>query len=428
MLGHWAILCQIILSLPIQSFAPELIEPPALTKIADLDILLLLTVQQSCNKNGVKIPWDKVAENMGPKFTEGAIVQHLSKLRLRREAEGKAVPPPLRRSAGSTMGKYMRANAPSRKRSRDDADGVDEINNHNNGDDESGSARRAKARKIELKECRPGDGLKEQKAEDSDGLTSTDEADDPSWMNKSSKKRKRAHSSVKTKRKGKAKSTRNSFSRGASGFQYSSSEDDVLCVGASFLDLGDDDGLEADSNSSDPPESSDDMPIIKQESRIIRLPVSQTALHRLQSTGSLAESPNTAPTANAISSDLWSSPPTWPAQQQMLEGSYAGNFSMNYPQIGYHGQHSYQTYQQPSLYQGSNDFGCIDPTLLGSQPQVMPNSSGWVSAADFAPPAVPMTYLRRFTSAADRDWSMGHSTTNYDGRMAEEEQTGQDKK
>lgn len=35
---------------------------------------------------------------MGPKFTEGAIVQHLSKLRLRREGAGQRVPPPLRRS------------------------------------------------------------------------------------------------------------------------------------------------------------------------------------------------------------------------------------------------------------------------------------------------------------------------------------------
>ena len=39
---------------------------------------------------------------MGPKFSEGAIVQHLSKLRVRRLKEGKLVPPPLRRAAGTS--------------------------------------------------------------------------------------------------------------------------------------------------------------------------------------------------------------------------------------------------------------------------------------------------------------------------------------
>lgn len=35
---------------------------------------------------------------MGEKFTDGSIIQHLSKMRLRRETEGKPCPPPLRRS------------------------------------------------------------------------------------------------------------------------------------------------------------------------------------------------------------------------------------------------------------------------------------------------------------------------------------------
>ena len=42
---------------------------------------------------------------MGEKFTEGAIVQHLTKLRLRRIVEKKAVPPPLRRSTNSKPNK-----------------------------------------------------------------------------------------------------------------------------------------------------------------------------------------------------------------------------------------------------------------------------------------------------------------------------------
>ncbi|PYI36934.1 hypothetical protein BP00DRAFT_411037 [Aspergillus indologenus CBS 114.80] len=45
----------------------------------------------------VKIPWTEVANTMGHNVTEGAIVQHLAKLRSRRVAAGKPVPPPLRR-------------------------------------------------------------------------------------------------------------------------------------------------------------------------------------------------------------------------------------------------------------------------------------------------------------------------------------------
>lgn len=70
--------------------------------IADIDIQLLLAVQYACNKTGTKIPWKETAEVLGPKFTEGAIVQHLSKLRTKRDELNKPCPPPLKRAAGST--------------------------------------------------------------------------------------------------------------------------------------------------------------------------------------------------------------------------------------------------------------------------------------------------------------------------------------
>ncbi|KAJ5823855.1 hypothetical protein N7447_006195 [Penicillium robsamsonii] len=65
----------------------------------DTDIRLLLAIQYACNKGGVKIPWKDVAEAMGEKFTEGAIVQHLSKLRTKRDEQDKPNPPPLKRAA-----------------------------------------------------------------------------------------------------------------------------------------------------------------------------------------------------------------------------------------------------------------------------------------------------------------------------------------
>ncbi|CEJ61187.1 hypothetical protein PMG11_09725 [Penicillium brasilianum] len=97
----------------------------------DLDTLLLLTVQSACNLTGVKVPWEKVAQLMGPKFTEGAIVQHLSKLRIRREAAGQRVPPPLRRSvtaaaAASGGGKGSKAGRRSARKRKGHSGGVED--------------------------------------------------------------------------------------------------------------------------------------------------------------------------------------------------------------------------------------------------------------------------------------------------------------
>lgn len=75
-----------------------------LTALADHDIMLLLTIQQVCNAQGIKLPWNEIANVMGAKFSEGAIIQHLAKLRLRRQNDGKQVPPPLRRSVASSGG------------------------------------------------------------------------------------------------------------------------------------------------------------------------------------------------------------------------------------------------------------------------------------------------------------------------------------
>lgn len=69
-----------------------------MTETVDTDIRLLLAIQYACNKVAVKIPWKEVAETMGSKFTEGAIVQHLSKLRTKREEQDKPNPPPLKRA------------------------------------------------------------------------------------------------------------------------------------------------------------------------------------------------------------------------------------------------------------------------------------------------------------------------------------------
>ncbi|KAG7010103.1 hypothetical protein G7Y79_00001g003750 [Physcia stellaris] len=69
----------------------------------------LLAVQHVMSKKGMKIPWDEIGAELGPTITEGAIVQHLAKLRTRLESEGVKVTPPMKRGGRST------SNLPSAK-------------------------------------------------------------------------------------------------------------------------------------------------------------------------------------------------------------------------------------------------------------------------------------------------------------------------
>ncbi|KAE8158531.1 hypothetical protein BDV40DRAFT_291713 [Aspergillus tamarii] len=66
-----------------------------------------------CNNQSIKIPWSEVASTMRNNVTEGAIVQHLAKVRTRRVDAGKEVPPPLRRGGVGSSSKSF-GNAPSR--------------------------------------------------------------------------------------------------------------------------------------------------------------------------------------------------------------------------------------------------------------------------------------------------------------------------
>ncbi|KAI9874948.1 MAG: hypothetical protein M1830_009090 [Pleopsidium flavum] len=69
----------------------------------DMDKKLLLTIQSVCNAEGVKVPWDKVGKIMGDKISDGAVIQHLAKLRQRMVSQGLSVPPPLRRGGGGLI-------------------------------------------------------------------------------------------------------------------------------------------------------------------------------------------------------------------------------------------------------------------------------------------------------------------------------------
>ncbi|KAL4987116.1 hypothetical protein BDW68DRAFT_178176 [Aspergillus falconensis] len=74
----------------------------------NLDDLLLLTIQSVCNTKSIKVPWDEVAKTLGRNTSEGAIVQHLAKIRSRRVEAEKEVPRPLRGAASGGYAKNAR--------------------------------------------------------------------------------------------------------------------------------------------------------------------------------------------------------------------------------------------------------------------------------------------------------------------------------
>ena len=65
--------------------------------IVEHDQRLLLCIQYTCNEKGIKLPWEAIAKQLDPKATEGAVSQHLAKLRARLIEQGQEVPPSLRR-------------------------------------------------------------------------------------------------------------------------------------------------------------------------------------------------------------------------------------------------------------------------------------------------------------------------------------------
>jgi hypothetical protein len=70
----------------------------------DMDIQLLLIVQKVCQKKNIKLPWDVIGKELGETITGGAIIQHLSKLRIRRIREDLPVPSrALRGKGGASM-------------------------------------------------------------------------------------------------------------------------------------------------------------------------------------------------------------------------------------------------------------------------------------------------------------------------------------
>lgn len=74
-------------------------------QLETLDQRALLAVQHVCSQEGIKIPWAKVGTLLDSRITEGALVQHLAKLRTRLKDDGVEVTPPLKRGGKAANSK-----------------------------------------------------------------------------------------------------------------------------------------------------------------------------------------------------------------------------------------------------------------------------------------------------------------------------------
>ncbi|KAL4896884.1 hypothetical protein BDV59DRAFT_79809 [Aspergillus ambiguus] len=153
----------------------------------NLDELLLLTIQSVCNNQCIKIPWSEVAKTMGHNVTEGAIVQHLAKLRNRRVTAGKDVPPPLRRGgAGSSSNissesKRKRQHTPLLNLNEEES-GVIPVIDHSSDEDYAESNLKARRKRKQSSNVRPVKDVQIKSEPESGNDTESDDGDSGEYL------------------------------------------------------------------------------------------------------------------------------------------------------------------------------------------------------------------------------------------------------
>ena len=159
-----------------------------IVNIDDMDVQLLLIVQQVCNQKHIQIPWAEIGSTLGPTITGGAVIQHLAKLRKRREAAGLPNPEPLKRGGGGPIVTKSDTSKPS-----------------------SGKTRKLKVEKTLSSQTTSNSNGENEDTIDVDGASDPDESFGETHLAKRSKlsgsSRKSKASVLGKSRKGKATST-----------------------------------------------------------------------------------------------------------------------------------------------------------------------------------------------------------------------------
>ncbi|KAJ5745261.1 hypothetical protein N7520_010443 [Penicillium odoratum] len=339
----------------------------------DMDVHLLLVIQQVCNATGYKLPWVKIAEAMGPKYTDSGIIQHISKLRIRRKNEGKPVPPLLRcamKKAGMPSGR-----APRKK--------SEKIAGGGPGGSAAGTGTK---RKRAIKE-------ESSSEESSDGA---DNREDPTYRPKRSK-------IVKNEMRPGGKGGKGSSQSAQSSSTGAGSSRGLLCAQAPFLKLKDRDDVSTDSEPSffsDAYSEEDDR---NEQSIVVALRVDPGALENLRLTGNVRPPmPEATEESLALASRPW-----LPVSREPVAPNLAGITSPIMPAMGpmgpppsIPGSDPYlpawdATFQGYPMYPGQHPYqgqqGAEGQT--GSHGQTGPNSHlGIYGGMPWYPPPSPIAY------------------------------------
>ncbi|KAJ5653199.1 hypothetical protein N7490_000202 [Penicillium lividum] len=346
----------------------------------DMDVHLLLVIQQVCNATGYKLPWVKIAEAMGPKYTDSGIIQHISKLRIRRKNEGKPVPPMLRCAMKKTG---MPSGRAPRKKSEKKAGGGP-------GGSAAGTGTKRKR------------GIKEESlsAESSDVA---DDREDPTYRPKRSKV-------VKNEMRPGGKGGKGSSQSAQSSSTGAGSSRGLLCAQAPFLKLRDRDDVKEDGRN--------------EQSIMVALRVDPGALENLRLTGNVRP-----PMAETTEESLaLASRPWLPVSREPVAPTLAGITTPVMPAMGpplsipgnnpylpawdatfqgypmYPGQHPYQGQlgsqgqpgsqgQTESQYPTGSQGQPGSQYQTGSQGQTGPNSHlGFFGGMPWYPPPSPIAY------------------------------------
>lgn len=300
----------------------------------DLDIQLLLTIQQACNASGVKIPWQLVADTMGSKFTEGAIIQHLSKLRTRRETEDKPVPPPLRRSLPSQGGSSSKKKTP--------------ITTPSKG--------QASPEKTPSKPYKGGGKKRLDPGSDSD--------DDPSWSQEEGITRSRS-SGKRLKFTSKLKDVYEDSDEEDLDMDMESDDNQRMCVGASFLKFGKTSSKKKQpSNEDETVEEGKNKP----SKMVLKLPLDPERLQKLDGRGSVV-TPTRKETAPVVTT------PTPAAKLVPLRSPSVQNPDWGIQSQGQHFNMQPQGQSSPSGYSAQSfpqSFAPVRPSPMASPASLSP--------------------------------------------------------
>lgn len=201
-----------------------------------MDRKLLLSIQSACNTSNIKLPWDKIAELMGNDISEGAIVQHLAKTRIRAVEAGLDVPPPLRRG-GTALGPKVTKTQTKPRATAETQSGNDKTNEEDTEFNGNAARQRGTTGAMSMK-SEPKIKMEPKSDLESDTGSDGDYSDNESPVKKKATSKREPHVEYDTEIEDEEPADRNTPNSGKkTDTDSSDTSSEYVAVGAPFLEL-----------------------------------------------------------------------------------------------------------------------------------------------------------------------------------------------